>query len=171
MSERARCPADVKHKTFHATMKVLQTWLVDEDGEYIKTVEACADVLQNRPEQDTYVCATCGAEAVFDKIGPRPVAGYKYVVLLRGEGNPDFRQFAPVAPDEQCSVSSLREASTASRSYIEDNDLDSSNWPGKAGFVYDVKGNHVFSVSYSGRIWTVGADSVAVDLDVTEPEG
>lgn len=40
----------------------MQEWLCNEDGEYIKTVTECVDVLHS-PEELTLVCRECGSDA------------------------------------------------------------------------------------------------------------
>lgn len=48
--------------TFHATAHVTQTWLVDEDGEFIKAETNCDEVTHSPDTEDLFECSKCGAE-------------------------------------------------------------------------------------------------------------
>lgn len=48
--------------TFHATAHVTQTWLVDEDGEFIKAETNCDEVTHSPDAEDLFECSKCGAE-------------------------------------------------------------------------------------------------------------
>ena len=58
----ARCPADPTHKTFITVAHVSEDWLVDEDGNWIKTV-AQGEVTQKPQPGNVWTCATCQTEA------------------------------------------------------------------------------------------------------------
>lgn len=48
--------------TFRATAHVTQTWLVDEDGEFIKAETNCDEVTHFPDTEDLFECSKCGAE-------------------------------------------------------------------------------------------------------------
>lgn len=48
--------------TSHATAHVTQTWLVDEDGEFIKAETNCDEVTHSPDAEDLFECSKCGAE-------------------------------------------------------------------------------------------------------------
>lgn len=48
--------------TFHATAHATQTWLVDEDGEFIKAETNCDEVTHSPDTEDLFECSKCGAE-------------------------------------------------------------------------------------------------------------
>lgn len=50
--------------TFHATAHVTQTWLVDEDGEFIKAETNCDEVTHSPDTEDLFECSKCGAEVL-----------------------------------------------------------------------------------------------------------
>lgn len=72
-------------------------------------------------------------------------------VVLRSEGNPDFKQFAPISPPEVKAVQTLQEAADACVQYIEEYDLGMGNWVG--GQVYHPTKGFIATVSYNGRLW------------------
>ena len=56
---------------FHPTVKtvgfpglhfVTQTWLVDEDGDFIETKSDCDEVTHAPDAEDLFTCSKCGAE-------------------------------------------------------------------------------------------------------------
>ena len=80
----------------------------------------------------------------------------EYLVMMSGEGNPDMRQYAPIAPPTSQRVATLREAQNLCRSYIKDWDLGVGNWVGEAGMVYLAVGDnckYAGKFSYNGRFW------------------
>jgi len=64
MGIKYRCSQNPDHSSnFLANnAKVIQEWLCNEDGEYIKTVTECVDVLHS-PEELKLVCRECGSDA------------------------------------------------------------------------------------------------------------
>lgn len=48
--------------TFYATAHATQTWLVDEDGEFIKAETNCDEVTHSPDTEDLFECSKCGAE-------------------------------------------------------------------------------------------------------------
>lgn len=55
------CP-ECGNTTFHATAHVTQTWLVDEDGGFIKAETNCDEVTHSPDAEDLFECSKCGAE-------------------------------------------------------------------------------------------------------------
>lgn len=55
------CPK-CRNSTFHATAHVTQTWLVDEDGGFIKAETNCDEVTHSPDAEDLFECSKCGAE-------------------------------------------------------------------------------------------------------------
>jgi len=82
-----------------------------------------------------------------------------FAFLLKGEGNPDLGQYAPVARPGIAHAENLEEAARICRDYITSNDLGGGNWTGGAGNVYNrddmklVDPPVVARISYNGRIW------------------
>lgn len=83
-----------------------------------------------------------------------------YFVLLRGTGNPDFRQYSDIAPTQIAHVDSFEEAVQVCQKFIIDWELGGGNWTGsfpgdvcRAGNVFDLDGNLVKYISYNGRLW------------------
>lgn len=83
-------------------------------------------------------------------------AAGKYRVQLATVGNPDFGQ----RPDRALpgaerkhwkSVTTLAEASSVCRDFIERNEMGAGNWAG--GDVLDANNKVVARVSYNGRVW------------------
>jgi hypothetical protein len=76
-----------------------------------------------------------------------------YAVKLKAPGNPDFRQYAPVAVDKMVRAANLAGISRAARDYITDNDLGGGNF---APDPITKNGESVGRVSYNGKIWPLG---------------
>jgi hypothetical protein len=64
MKMKLRCPKDATHKRFGTTAHVMQSWVVDEEGEYVETTNDCLEVT-SPPDfvYNTVNCAICGADA------------------------------------------------------------------------------------------------------------
>ena len=60
---KAICPKNPKHKRFITTAHVAEDWVVDEHGEFIKSLGA-TDTLAKPNPYNTWTCKTCGADAV-----------------------------------------------------------------------------------------------------------
>lgn len=58
-----RCPK-CNGKRFLVTVHVTQTWLVDEDDEFIDRVTDCDEVTHRADDDDMWCCDKCGYEAV-----------------------------------------------------------------------------------------------------------
>ena len=80
----------------------------------------------------------------------------EYLVMLSGEGNPDFRQYAPIAPPTSKRMPTLKEAKQLCKDYIRAWNLGGGNWVCEAGKVFVVVGDRckfVGRFSYNGRFW------------------
>ena len=59
---RARCPKDPAHKEFITTAHVVEEWVVDEEGNWIETLQSLETA--HPPHKDNcWSCAECGEEA------------------------------------------------------------------------------------------------------------
>ena len=54
-----RCPK-CGNDTFYVPVFVAQSWLVDENGDYLETAEECSSVLDYPEDEDDWECAKCG---------------------------------------------------------------------------------------------------------------
>jgi predicted nucleic-acid-binding Zn-ribbon protein len=64
-----RCPKCGCEK-FYVTAHVVEGWLVDADGEYLRTTETCVEVTHYPDNEDLWTCFECGYEEegiVFEK--------------------------------------------------------------------------------------------------------
>ena len=57
-----RCP-ECGGKRFVVTAHVTQDWVVDENENYIKTLEDCVDVTHRPNNEDLWECYECGYSA------------------------------------------------------------------------------------------------------------
>lgn len=58
------CPKNAAHKKFFVTAHVTEEWIVDENSDWLATVESgSCDVVHRPDSEDLYTCETCGAEA------------------------------------------------------------------------------------------------------------
>ena len=94
-----------------------------------------------------------------------------FTVVFDTRGNPDFGQDPrrPLPGLRRCTVHvlSLRDASRACRSFIEENEVGGGNWTG--GQVHDAFGELVAQISYNGRAWKPGPypqPEIALDVEV-----
>jgi succinate dehydrogenase/fumarate reductase-like Fe-S protein len=59
---KATCPNNPDHKHFITTAAVMQTWMVDADGDFM--AEISTDETLHKPNVgNTWTCNECGAEA------------------------------------------------------------------------------------------------------------
>lgn len=65
VGKKAVCPNNPEHKKFYASAHVVQSWKVDEYGNYLETVNECDQVTHSPGHEDIWTCAECGAEAKF----------------------------------------------------------------------------------------------------------
>ena len=65
IGKRAVCPNNPTHKKFHASAHVVQDWVVDEHGNFTKTLNECDQVLHFPDSEDIWTCDECGAEVKF----------------------------------------------------------------------------------------------------------
>ena len=57
-----RCPK-CGCEEFYVTAHVVQDWIVDCNGDYIKTTEDCVEVAHYPKDDDIWTCNKCGYEA------------------------------------------------------------------------------------------------------------
>jgi succinate dehydrogenase/fumarate reductase-like Fe-S protein len=61
---KAVCPNNEKHNKFLASAHVVQTWEIDNEGNFLK--EVSTDETTHSPNtDDVWTCAICGEEATF----------------------------------------------------------------------------------------------------------
>ena len=61
-----QCPK-CKCKTFIANAHVVQSWIVDSDGDYLSTNEDCVTVAHYPDNEDIWTCAECGYNGAGEK--------------------------------------------------------------------------------------------------------
>ena len=66
--EVAICRNDPSHDKFIASAHVVQTWVVDRDGEFIEVSEDCTDVTHGPSTDNQWTCSICGGEVDFDEV-------------------------------------------------------------------------------------------------------
>jgi hypothetical protein len=80
-----------------------------------------------------------------------------YEATLSAPGNPDFGQYAPVAPREKVQASSIKGLWAKCEEYIEKFDLGGGNW---ADPKVKEDGKGIGHFSYNGRLWSAGKSAV-----------
>lgn len=81
---------------------------------------------------------------------PPQIDANALILHLRGCGNPDYNQYADVAPAGSLVVESLEQAVIAAEHYRDTCDLGGGNWAG--GFI--TKGGFLVGyISYNGSLW------------------
>ena len=51
-------------KKFETTVHVMQSWEVDENGEFIQVLYDCLEITHEADDENIWTCTNCGAEAV-----------------------------------------------------------------------------------------------------------
>lgn len=63
---KAVCPKNKRHQRFITVAHVAQDWVVDPDGNWVRTVETTETVARPHPG-NSWTCKACGADAVFQE--------------------------------------------------------------------------------------------------------
>lgn len=53
------CPRNHNHKTFYTTVRTTELWLVDDEGEFIDTVDGHVYDCEGPDSDNIWECATC----------------------------------------------------------------------------------------------------------------
>lgn len=61
---KAICPKNEEHKQFITVAHVMQDWLVDEQGNWLETVDESLETSFPPNKDNLWTCAVCGAEAI-----------------------------------------------------------------------------------------------------------
>lgn len=71
---KVTCPNNPKHNRFSTTAHVMQDWMVDNYGEFVRELNPCVQI-DNLPEKgNTFTCMcktngkVCGAEAIVEQV-------------------------------------------------------------------------------------------------------
>lgn len=62
-------------KRFSTTVRVTQTWEVDEDGNFLSEISGCDDVMHGPDDGNIWTCLECGSDAVIAEEGSLPDTG------------------------------------------------------------------------------------------------
>jgi hypothetical protein len=65
MCKRAVCRRNPDHREFTTTVTVGQVWKVDEYGEWLETLDDCADIVSGPDPQNQWDCSQCDGEVDF----------------------------------------------------------------------------------------------------------
>lgn len=88
-----------------------------------------------------------------------PEREFTHEVTLRGYGNPDFQQYADIAPKMTVRCCGTEEAVAIVRKYQDQFELGGGNCGPEHGVVWDISGKRrkkAGSISYNGRFWKPG---------------
>jgi hypothetical protein len=83
----------------------------------------------------------------------------EYTIHLSAPGNPDHRQYAPIAAPMRVTASKLSEIIAICRRYIEENELGGGNWPMPT---VNKNGKPFARVSYNGRCWDLSGKEIVL---------
>lgn len=67
------CPKNPKHQRFATTAHVMQEWVVDKDGEFVRVSDPCLQTDQGPEKGNSFTCVCkvkgeeCGAEAIVEE--------------------------------------------------------------------------------------------------------
>lgn len=64
---KAICPNNKDHKRFSVVCHVTEEWEVDENGNFIKLIEGCIDVIHGPSKDTVWCCMECGSEAIIEE--------------------------------------------------------------------------------------------------------
>lgn len=57
------CPNSPDHKLFVASVEVHQLWVIDENGEFVESLNDCLNVIRGPDPEMYWECLECGSEA------------------------------------------------------------------------------------------------------------
>jgi hypothetical protein len=63
MEMKATCPNNPDHKRFHTVAHVSETWVVDEEGNWVETTDDPGEIVAHPHSDNTWQCVECDAEA------------------------------------------------------------------------------------------------------------
>jgi len=65
----AVCPKNPKHNKFITTAHVMQEWIVDKEGNFIKIAKggSCLEVTHKPDFDNLWTCQICGTEAIIEE--------------------------------------------------------------------------------------------------------
>ena len=79
-----------------------------------------------------------------------------YMVVLAAPGNPDYRQYVPIAPPGLGFGWSIGDSVKSALAYIQEFELGGGNWGLDSGKVYDARqGRVTHRIAYNGTIWPI----------------
>lgn len=63
---KATCPKNPEHNLFSTTVHVVQEWVVDSQGNFVKIVDGreALEVIADPDPMNIWTCRDCGAEAI-----------------------------------------------------------------------------------------------------------
>ncbi len=61
-----KCPNNCTQEQFCVQVKVVQTWLCNNQGEFIDVAEDVTDVIQHPNAHSGWYCADCGKDAILE---------------------------------------------------------------------------------------------------------
>jgi hypothetical protein len=79
-------------------------------------------------------------------------------ITIHAPGNPDYQQYAPIAPSKTFQAGDLAGISDAARWYIRAYDLGGGNFAPEP--IRNERGEEVGRVSYNGHVWPPGQWSI-----------
>lgn len=68
-----KCPKNPKHDRFSTTAHVMQEWVVDKSGGFVRVTDTCLQTDQGPEKGNIFTCLcrehgkTCGAEAIVEE--------------------------------------------------------------------------------------------------------
>lgn len=65
---KVTCPNNPKHKRFCTTAHVMQDWIVDNDGLWVRTLDESVQTVHGPTKGNSFTCMAkgCGAEAIVE---------------------------------------------------------------------------------------------------------
>ena len=79
-----------------------------------------------------------------------------YMVVLAAPGNPDYRQYVPIAPPGLGFGWSFGDSVKSALAYVKEFELGGGNWGLDSGKVYAARqGRVTHRIAYNGTIWPI----------------
>lgn len=91
--------------------------------------------------------------------------GKRFVMVLTAEGNPDFKQYGPIAKSIIIGGQTSEELKSLTSEYIDNNELGGGNW----GFPIIFEGENrtpVARMSYNRRLWEADISGSPVPTEI-----
>ena len=95
-----------------------------------------------------------------------------FMVVLCAPGNPDYRQYAPIAPPGLGFGWSIGDSVASAQKYIAEFEIGGGNWGLDSGKVYDARqGRVTHRIAFNGTVWPIPPEEVEAAQVLQDMDG